>query len=109
MLETVKSRRIYGFLILTVLPGTPRRPGTTCTSLTPTSPASFAVGYFLKEQKDDKLEKVATAPSAAPLPASTVEDRIRMLRRQQAELERERKEVVEKLKRVQLRDGEGSA
>ncbi|KAL8291295.1 hypothetical protein RQP46_002273 [Phenoliferia psychrophenolica] len=86
MLETVKSRRIYGFLILTVLP------------------ASFAVGFFLKEKKDEGVEKAATLPSTAPLPVATVEDRIRMLRRQQAELERERGEVVEKLRRVQKRE-----
>ncbi|KAL8284071.1 hypothetical protein RQP46_005184 [Phenoliferia psychrophenolica] len=88
MLETVKSRRIYGFLILTVLP------------------ASFAVGFFLKEKKDEGVEKAATSPTLAttPLPVATVEDRIRMLRRQQAELERERGEVVEKLRRVQKRE-----
>lgn len=69
--------------------------------------ASFGIGYFLKDRADSNVIKEAKllgsgASNSATAPA--VEERIKMLRRRNAELERERKDVLEKLRRVQGRE-----
>ncbi|ORY72893.1 hypothetical protein BCR35DRAFT_307413 [Leucosporidium creatinivorum] len=86
MLETVRSRRIYGFLVLTILP------------------TSAAIGYYLRDRKDSLVTQEATS-STAPSP-SVVGDRIKMLRRHEAELAKEAQDIREKLERVKGKLGE---
>ncbi|BGP43230.1 hypothetical protein JCM10450v2_007374 [Rhodotorula kratochvilovae] len=109
MLESVRSRRIYGAAIVLVLP------------------ACAGVGYYLRTRHDDDIVSSASAllaspPSPAPTPApaaprkltpaeevalfkeqAAVEERVRMLRRKEVQLDAEAKELREKLARMRDR------
>ncbi|KAM0747868.1 hypothetical protein T439DRAFT_336302 [Meredithblackwellia eburnea MCA 4105] len=90
MLETVRSRQIYGFLVLTVLP------------------ASFAIGYYLKDREERKVDQAVSSPipafASTTLSQSSIEERIRTLKRQRAELDREKEELVNKLGKIGLKE-----
>ena len=86
MLETVSSRRLYGFLVLTVLPGS-SRSSLPHFRANPVPAASFGVGYYLKDRKDSQVS-LATATKPAEAPVVAIEERIRMLRRKDAEIGR---------------------
>ncbi|GAA5943163.1 hypothetical protein JCM3775_007612 [Rhodotorula graminis] len=102
MLETVRSRRIYGAGITLVLP------------------LCAAAGYYLRTSHDDTVTDSAAQllhkaqpdrqdPQAPLTPAqevalwkehAAVEERIRMLRRNELQLDLEHKELDDKLKRI---------
>ncbi|GAA5911321.1 uncharacterized protein JCM6883_000054 [Sporobolomyces salmoneus] len=91
MLESVRSRQTWGFLILTVLP------------------ASAGIGYCLRSRQDQHLLESVT-PETAPTVESTriVREKIEMLRKREARLELEEKELQTKLDRFraeQQREG----
>lgn len=67
------------------------------------STASAAIGYYLRDRKDSQITQEATS-SKAPSP-SVVEDRIKMLRRHEAELAKEAQDIEEKLRRVKIKEG----
>lgn len=106
MLETVRSRRIYGFLVLTILPSEFSfvYRCLSCSSTLFVHPtASAAIGYYLRDRKDSQVTQEATS-CTAPSP-SVVEDRIKMLRRHEAELAKEAQDIQEKLRRVKNKEG----
>ncbi|GAA5891513.1 hypothetical protein JCM8208_007308 [Rhodotorula glutinis] len=102
MLETVRSRRIYGAGITLVLP------------------LCAAAGYYLRTSHDDTVTDsaaqllkakpdLAQEPQTPLTPAqevalwkehAAVEERIRMLRRNELQLDLEHKELEDKLKRI---------
>ncbi|GAA5839116.1 hypothetical protein JCM9279_002600 [Rhodotorula babjevae] len=98
MLETVRSRRIYGAGITLVLP------------------LCAAAGYYLRTSHDDTVTDSAThllqaKPDLADklTPAqevalwkehAAVDERIRMLRRNELQLDLEHKELEDKLRRI---------
>ncbi|GAA5931600.1 hypothetical protein JCM10213_003154 [Rhodosporidiobolus nylandii] len=93
MLETVRSRQIWGFAVLTVLP------------------ACAAGGYWLRAREDDRIAASAHAAAASSggaveqLPPAGVDeravrDRIEALRRREKELDDEVKELRVKLERA---------
>ncbi|GAA6053754.1 hypothetical protein JCM3770_005101 [Rhodotorula araucariae] len=110
MLESVRSRRIYGAAIVLVLP------------------ACAGVGYYLRTRHDDDIVSSASAllaspppaPAPAPVPSpprkltpaeevalfkeqAAVEERVRMLRRNEVHLDAEAKELRDKLARIRDR------
>ncbi|GAA5849343.1 hypothetical protein JCM3766R1_005322 [Sporobolomyces carnicolor] len=89
MLESVRSRQTWGFLILTVLP------------------ASAGIGYYLRSRKDQHLLEAVT-PETAPSIESTrqLKDKIDLLRKREARLVHEEKELNDKLQRVRIREQE---
>ncbi|GAA5888362.1 hypothetical protein JCM16303_004881 [Sporobolomyces ruberrimus] len=83
MLETVRSRQRWGFLILTVLP------------------ASAGIGYYLRSRKDQHLLESVTPETAQSLDSTRqVQEKIRLLRKAEAKLLAEEKELDDKLKRI---------
>jgi len=104
MLETVRSRRIYGAGITLVLP------------------LCAAAGYYLRTSHDDTVTDSAAAllQAAQPQPQphqphqpltpaqevalwkehAAVDERIRMLRRNELQLDLEHKELEDKLRRI---------
>jgi predicted nucleic acid-binding protein len=71
--------------------------------------ASAAIGYALRDRKDalvtlEANAAAAVARAASPISTQAIEERINMLRRKDAELEREAKDVREKLDRVKVKD-----
>ncbi|GAA5888298.1 hypothetical protein JCM6882_008572 [Rhodosporidiobolus microsporus] len=96
MLETVRSRQIYGFGVLTLIP------------------ACLVAGYYLRTRSDDRIATAAHAAASQPsstsqLPTSVderaVRERIEMLKRREAELDDEAKELRTKLDRAKGREG----
>ncbi|GAA6036272.1 hypothetical protein JCM8097_006870 [Rhodosporidiobolus ruineniae] len=105
MLETVRSRQIYGFAVLTLLP------------------VCAVGGYYLRTQQDARIAESAhaaasaTASPSAPVSTSTVpappkgvderavRDRIEALRRREKELDDEAAELRTKLERAKAREG----
>ncbi|GAA6007589.1 hypothetical protein JCM11491_004217 [Sporobolomyces phaffii] len=84
MLESVRSRQTWGFLILTVLP------------------ASAGIGYYLRSRKDQHLLEAVT-PDSVPSNATTaqqVRDKIQLLRKREARLVQEEHELDDKLDRI---------
>ncbi|GAA5827849.1 hypothetical protein JCM11251_007699 [Rhodosporidiobolus azoricus] len=94
MLESVRSRQVYGFGVLTLIP------------------ACLVAGYYLRTRSD---ERIATAAhSAASQPPSTplvsvderaVRERIEQLKKRELELEEEAKELRVKLERAKEKEG----
>ncbi|GAA6060805.1 hypothetical protein JCM10212_000578 [Sporobolomyces blumeae] len=83
MLESVRSRQLWGFLVLTVLP------------------ASAGIGYYLRSQRDDRLVQAVTPESASSLESTAaLHDKIQFLRKREARLVQEEKELDDKLNRI---------
>ncbi|KAI5477721.1 hypothetical protein MNV49_006004 [Pseudohyphozyma bogoriensis] len=76
MLETVRARRIYGALVVLVVP------------------ASLALGVYLKSQAEETIQKEAMQDNADP---QRVAMRLEMLQRRLRELGREKAAVQDKL------------
>ncbi|GAA6009371.1 uncharacterized protein JCM10292_001391 [Rhodotorula paludigena] len=110
MLESVRSRRVYGASLVIVLP------------------LAGALGYYLRTRHDDDVSSSASAILASTSPSSSssippppprkltpaeevallkeqaaVEERVRMLRRKEGVLADEAKELRDKLERVRNR------
>ncbi|GAA5880940.1 hypothetical protein JCM1840_002103 [Sporobolomyces johnsonii] len=79
MLQSARSRQLWGFLVITVLP------------------ASAYLGYYLRDSEDAKI--AATAPSPA-LDARVLRDKITMLRRREVLLADEERDLGDKLARL---------
>ncbi|GAA5869506.1 hypothetical protein JCM8547_001508 [Rhodosporidiobolus lusitaniae] len=107
MLETVRSRRIYGASILLILP------------------ACVLTGYYLRTREDERIAQSASlassslstsssSPSPSPAPAPSVDEkavreRIAALRRREEQLEMEAGELRGKLERARERAREQRA
>lgn len=77
MLSTVRSRQVYGFLVLTVIPG----PSSSNLPLSQKysfflGTASFGVGYYLKERQDDSVVDAVKSPALAR--SLAIEERLKM-------------------------------
>ncbi|GAA5930674.1 uncharacterized protein JCM15063_002431 [Sporobolomyces koalae] len=83
MLESVRSRQRWGFLILTVLP------------------ASAAIGYYLRSRQDQQVidAVILPNPSSADVPTGLIEDKIRWLKKREARLVDEHDQLEHKLER----------
>ncbi|GAA5980508.1 hypothetical protein JCM11641_003416 [Rhodosporidiobolus odoratus] len=90
MLETVRSRQIYGFAVITILP------------------ACAVAGYYLRTREDARIATSAAAavsgetiPETRGVDEKAVRGRIAALKRRERELEEEAKELRVKLERAQ--------
>ncbi|GAA5982535.1 hypothetical protein JCM5350_006105 [Sporobolomyces pararoseus] len=91
MLESVRSRQLWGFLVLTVLP------------------ASAGIGYYLRSRKDEYLLESVTPQSVTikgDNTAKEVREKIELLRKRETRLLLEQKELEEKLQRIRLQESE---
>ena len=78
MLSTVRSRQIYGFLVLTIIPGafSPFPSNSQKFTKFSNGTASFGVGYYLKERQDDSVVDAIKSPVQAR--KLVVEERLKM-------------------------------
>ncbi|GAA5903970.1 hypothetical protein JCM5296_002470 [Sporobolomyces johnsonii] len=105
MLQSARSRQLWGFLVITVLPGSsslpsfllPPPPQLTFPSAPPVRAASAYLGYYLRDSEDAKI--AATAPSPA-LDERILQDKITMLRRREVLLADEERDLGDKLARL---------
>ena len=99
MLETIRSRQIYGFLVLTILPGKSSLfsllTHPTTNPLTTPTPASALLGYHLRTRTEDLTLTTTPSPTLIQL-----QDRLNQLERREAQLSKESLDLNEKLIRV---------
>lgn len=101
MLETVSSRRLYGALVLTVLPS--ELPCIPATFHADSRTVSFGIGFYLKDRQTPSSSSPVALEVDGKKDTIKVEERVKQLKRKEAELGREMRDVEEKLRRVRDR------
>jgi len=122
MLESVRSRQLWGFLVLTVLPG--KFNAFSLYSFTLSflvhlilsfsQTASAGIGYYLRSRKDEYLLESVTPQSVNSIKGEgerdnntkEIKDKIDLLRKREARLLLEEKELQDKLQRIRAQESE---